>query len=229
MNLGIAILSSTCAITLFAGCQDPVEKERNRVRENLTKKGVDLLKPSAIEVINLKPSSVNRTTVAIDATKIKVAKPIKQKVFPEENGLSGCYLEYDSFAVQLLLYERPKELYSNLPEKWGKDDLEKLKTITKASGRTLDDAKTIEEVKEVEALLLARLSVAPGNAVIRADRVSSPSFEGILTGDFAESTRMEGLFWPVRQDDKVIRCLFRRKEGGSRGDVLEFLRHIEIE
>lgn len=189
-------------------------------KKQITKDSPDLL--VAVPFNNIKIDAKGGSTDEIELKEGSITVPIPLQSKKSQNGVG---LDYKGFSVSVMFAAGGHD-FDSLPISWGKDDLEKLRSICTASGKAIEAARTIQEVKATVALLTARGTISPPGAFDQVDWVEHDNFTGLLTGNFANFPWMSLAYHPHEGEGKVYVMNFKQLDGGRREDVLQFLARI---
>ena len=220
--------TSTLAVALVlivtaAGCDSPLQKEKNQASQTISEQYPGLLKKVPLEMLKVGTDGPGLVAVEVDGGTIFALRPARR----QQND-RGTSLEYPEFHAQIVKLAGGKE-FSALPPSWGSDDLDKLRFICGASQGTIDAVSDSGGLKEAVAILTARAAIAPPGAFDRLVWLESDRFVGLLSGDFSESAWMEILLRPARGAKANYLISFRGKDGGGYDHVLKFVRSLAFE
>lgn len=210
---------------------DPLTDQKEAAKKKFLKENADSLAPAKIEEYKLVPEDpgAGAVTITIGQAEIRLPAPAKR-----EDGKAAIALTYPEFVViienRVLHYDAE---YASLPAAWGKTDLEKSFHICTASGKTIDDAKTAEELEDAVVLVTARNTIAPMGADRRAVLVTAPGYKGLLAGSMVKrangrSSCMMNI-QPDPPDGSVYKIIFSRKDGETTDEAVKaFLPKISV-
>ena len=212
-------------VMLFlSACKEPLERAKGEVKSRYEKEHPAVLKAAVTDNLKIEKRECETILLNFPNISILLQKPLSNAEIDPRRQAHGYLLKYDKFKVAI---SPNVEMLGKLPPAWGDCDLTKLREITKASGKLIDDAATFDALKNAVALITAR-ELSPDGAFARADWITSTDFEGLLTGDFASGAAMVFLVKPAASKNLTLRLKFIREKGGTRNDVFQLIRSIKF-
>ena len=208
------------SLLAFSACQSPLEKAKETAKKRIAADNPVLLKELRLEQMDLAAKDIGKTEIPWGGATLYVPQPVRQ-----DSAERGIRLLYPEFTVTVLKAVGGSD-FSSLPASWGRDDLDKMCYIYTVSGAAIDAAADFKQLEEAIVRLTARGTLAPVWAFDRIAWVTTPTFEGLLSGDFATSTTMELYFRPKADSSKVCRIVFKHVGSGARADVVRFLQSV---